>query len=274
MNKSRQHSTAHGTARPRKRKLDSLQRPITLRGFLRFEILGLLIVLAAGGLIFYFWHQNYYYYSTNHAVVTGDVANITPNRTGTITTIYYRVGDSVQAGATIAILQTNNGSSFNATSPISGQIVSEGSLPTILVGLGQQLGTGQVVQEGQNIAQVVDPTSIQIVALVNASYAQDVEPGQDVDVKVPAVTSDTLNGTVNSILPVAADVATGNPNPAYQQYLKQYQGVPVAINLGGTGGFTFRPGEQANITIHIHEDSSSFQPTVVVGPTATPTPSP
>jgi MFS family permease len=82
-----------------------------------------------------------------------------------------------------------------------------------------------------------------------------------------------LNGVLGClILPVAADVATGNLNPVYLQYLKQYQGVPVAINLGGTDGFTFRPGEQANVTIHIHEDSSSFQPTVVVGPTATPTP--
>jgi hypothetical protein len=87
------------------------------------------------------------------------------------------------------------------------------------------------------------------------------------------VTSDTLHGTVNSILPVDAQVATGNPNQAYQQY-PQWQGVPVEINLGGTGGYTFRPGDQASVTIHIHEDSSSFQPTVVVGPTPTPTQAP
>jgi multidrug resistance efflux pump len=241
---------------------------------LRYEFLGLLVLAIAGSLIGYFWYQGYYYYSTDHAFVTGDVANLTPNRTGTITTIYYRVGDSVQAGDTVARLQTNDGSSFDAKSPISGQIVSEGSIPTILVGLGQQLGTGQVIQEGQNIAQVVGPNSIQIIAVVDPSHSKDVVPGQDVDVQVPGVTSDTLHGTVNTILPVAADWAAGNPNPSYQQYVQQYQGVPVEINLGGTGGYTFRPGDPASVTIHTHEDSSSFQPTVVVGPTPTPSPQP
>jgi multidrug resistance efflux pump len=240
---------------------------------LRFEFLGLLVLVIVGGVIFYFWHQGYYYYSTDHAFVTGNVANITPNRTGTITNIYYQVGDSIQAGDKIATLQTNNGSSYDAKSPISGQIVSEGSIPTILIGTGQQLGVGQVIQEGQNIAQVVDPNSIQIAAVVDASRIKDVVPGQDVDVHVPGVTSDTLHGTVNQILPVAALLATGNPNLAYLQY-PQYQGVPVEINLGGTGGYTFRPGEMASVTIHTHEDASSFQPTVVVGPTATPSPEP
>jgi multidrug resistance efflux pump len=273
MNNSKQYSTTHHTARPRRRKQNPLQRAVTLRGFLRLDLLALLIVLVAGGVIFYLWHQNYYY-STNHAVVTGNVVNITPNRTATITNIYYRVGDNVQAGDKIATLQTNTGSSYDAISPISGQIVSEGSLPTILVGLGQQLGTGQVIQEGQNIAQVVDPTSIQIIAVVDPSRSKDVVPGQDVDVRVPAVTSDTLHGTVNTILPVAADWAAENSNPAYQQYLQQYQGVPVEINLGGVGGYTFRPGDPASVTIHTHEDTSSFQPTVVVGPTPTPSPEP
>jgi multidrug resistance efflux pump len=109
---------------------------------------------------------------------------------------------------------------------------------------------------------------------VDPNQVQNVKPGQDVDVRAPAVTSDTLHGTVNTILPVAADIASGNPNPAYQRYLPQYQGVPVEINLGGTGGYTFRPGDPASVTIHIHEDSSSFQPTVVVGPTPTPTQEP
>jgi multidrug resistance efflux pump len=240
---------------------------------LRYEFLVLLILAIAGSLIGYFWYQGYYYYSTDHAYVSGNVVNITPDRTGAITNIYYRVGDYVQAGNKIATLQTNNGGSFNAISPITGQIISEGAVPTILIGTGQQLGVGQVIQEGQNLAQVVDPTSIQIVAVVDPSRSKDVVPGQDVDVHVPAVTSDTLHGTVNEILPVAANLAVGNPNPAYQQYT-QWQGVPVVINLGGVGGYTFRPGDPANVTIHIHEDSSSFQPTVVVGPTATPTQQP
>ena len=142
------HSTpspASTTRRTRKRKLNPLQRPVTFRSFWRYEFLVLLVLAIAGSLIGYFWHQGYYYYSTDHAVVTGDVVNITPNRTGTITNIYYRVGDSVQAGQTIATLQTNTGGSYNATSPINGQIVSEGSIPTILVGIGQQLGVGQVI---------------------------------------------------------------------------------------------------------------------------------
>ena len=49
---------------------------------------------------------------------------------------------------------------------------------------------------------------------------------------------------------------------------------PPQINLGGTGAYTFRPGEPASVTIHIHEDAASFQPTVSVGPTVTPTPEP
>jgi multidrug resistance efflux pump len=183
------------------------------------------------------------------------------------------VGDNVQAGDKIATLQTNTSSSYDAISPISGQIVSEGSLPTILVGLGQHLGVGQVIQEGQNVAQVVDPNSIQIIAVVDPNHSKDVVPGQDVDVRVPAVTSDTLHGTINAILPVAAGLAAGSPNPTYQPYLQNLAGgVPVEINLGSTGGYTFRPGEAASVTIHIHDSTSSFQPTVVVGPTPTPTP--
>jgi multidrug resistance efflux pump len=283
MNKSQQHPTTHAArlshaaahhATPRRRRrIKPLQRPITLSSFLRFEILGLLIVVAAGVGGFYLWHQGYYYYSTDHAFVTGTVSNIAPDRTGTLTDIYYRVGDTVQAGDKIATVHTNNGGSFDARSPINGQIVSEGSLPTILIGTGQQLGTNQVVQEGQNIAQVVDPTSIQITAIIDGSHIKDIAPGQDVDVHVPAVSSDTLHGTVNEILPVAANLAAGNPDPAYQQY-PQYQGVPVQINLGSIGGYTFRPGEAASVTIHIHEDASQFQPTVVVGPTVTPSPEP
>jgi multidrug resistance efflux pump len=281
-----QHSAAHAARhqshatnvqhmhRRRRRRLNPLQQPITMRSFLRFEFLGLLSLVAAGALIFYLWHQGYYYYTTDHAMVTGDVVNVMPDRTGSITNIYYRVGDNVQKGDTIATLQTNNGRSFDAKSPISGQIVSEGSVPTMLVGLGQQLGTGQVIEEGQNVAQVIDPNSVQIVAVVDLNHFKDVVPGQDVDVRVPAVTSNTLHGAVNRVLPVASVYAAGNPNPAYAQLLQQYQGVPVEIYIAGTGGYTFRPGEQATVSIHTHEDSSSYLPTIVVGPTNTPTAEP
>jgi multidrug resistance efflux pump len=274
MDKSQQHATTSHRTQRRRRVVNPLQQAITLSSFLRFEFFGLLLLVIAGGLIFFFWHQDYYYYTTDHAFVTGNVANIMPNRTGTITNIYYRVGDNVRAGDKIAVLQTNNGSSFDAISPISGQIVSEGSIPTILVGLGQQLGVGQVLQADQNIAQVVDTNSIQIIAVVDSSHAKDVKVGQDVDVQVPSVTDNTLHGVVNTILPVSADWAAGNPNPAYQPYLQKYQGVPIEIYLAAAGAYTFQPGAQAIVTIHTHEDESSFLPTVVVGPTATPSPEP
>jgi hypothetical protein len=94
----------------------------------------LLAVIATGAAIFYVWYQGYS--STGPALVTGTGTNVAPNRTGTLAPIYYRVGDTVQAGDKITTLHTNNGGSYDALTSINSSMCCNWSLPPSFCCLG------------------------------------------------------------------------------------------------------------------------------------------
>lgn len=63
--------------------------------------------------------------------------------------------------------------------------------------------TGDVVQPGQPIAKLYDPTRMQLVAVVREELAGRLQPGQPVDVTLDAL-GESCAGTISEIVPMAA----------------------------------------------------------------------
>jgi multidrug resistance efflux pump len=219
-----------------------MQQVRSIRRLLLIGVLAALALLLLGGLWGYLWHQGYYFYATDDATVSGDVATAAPKATGAITTVYHRVGSAIHRGDIIAALQRDDGSMENVRSPIDGSIVQEGATP------------GEVLQAGQELAQVVNLRTVYITAYVEDTHIKDIHADQGVDVAVESVSGVTLHGTVTRVLPVTAATLGALPTTDYASgnFTKVTQRVPVQITLGGDAGLALYPGVPASVTIHLH----------------------
>src|SRR5690348_9469444 len=70
-------------------------------------LIAIVAVVLAAGIGGYLLYTNYYYYSTDDAVVTGNIVNIVPRVTGTLSRLDVQVGDTVSAGQTIGTVAGN-----------------------------------------------------------------------------------------------------------------------------------------------------------------------
>jgi multidrug resistance efflux pump len=203
-------------------------------------ILAVVISMGVGGYLLY---NNYNFYSTDDAQVTGNIVNVVPQISGTLTQLNVQVGDYVTANQVIGTVQPMGFQSFTdrLRSPEAGVIVQ---VPGVV---------GQQVTTGSTVAQVTDLQSVKVTAYVDESAVKNIASGQTVSIHVDAYNSD-VPGHVTQVIGAAAsqfallpttDNSSGN-------YTKVSQRIPVYIYTNNPPDGSLLPGMSVEVTVHLH----------------------
>src|SRR6266568_1761317 len=112
-------------------------------------VVALVLGASIGGYLLY---TNYYFYSTDDAVVTGNIVNIVPRVTGTLSRLDVQVGDYVSAGQSIGTVSGNPPGlvTERLIAPINGVIIQ---VPGVV---------GQSVSTKETIVQETDLSGVKI----------------------------------------------------------------------------------------------------------------
>ena len=223
-----------------------------MRRLILVPVLIFLALAAIGAGIAYWVYDNYTFYRSDDAQLTSQIINVSAPAAGTLTTLNVKLGDAVTAGQTIGTITgapttsasgtSGSTASINITSPLNGTIIQ---VPTV---------QGQGVAPGLPIAMVTDLNAITVTAYVDESAINNIQVGQNVDIKIDAYSDTNFNGHVQQIVKATAGQFSLLPNqdPTSSNFTKVGQRIPVIITLEGNGGKQLLPGMSVSITIHIH----------------------
>jgi HlyD family secretion protein len=211
----------------------------------------LLLLIILGGLAFALLRGNAAPRATyqNQTVVkgnlqltvsaTGPIQGTTYNAdflvTGKISEIDVSVGQHVKAGQTLARLDTStlpsnvNQSNAVLTAPHDG---------TITVITGAVGASSSVGNSGTHFIQIVDTSSLQIVAAVNETDVGKVAVGNTVQFTINAYGNQQFSGTVSAIAPQGQSVSNVVTYP-----------VTINVDMNSIKGVNVLPSMTANVTI-------------------------
>jgi multidrug resistance efflux pump len=202
-------------------------------------ILAVIIAMGVGGYLLY---NNYNFYSTDDAQVTGNIVNVVPQISGTLTDLNVQVGDYVSANQVIGTVEPM-GYQFtdHIKAPMGGVIVQ---VPGVM---GQQVSTATAV------AQITDLKGIKVTAYVDESAVKNIAVGQAADIHVDAYNSN-VSGHVTQIIGAAASQFSLLPTTdnSSGNYTKVSQRIPVYIYTDSPPDGSLLPGMSVEVTIHLH----------------------
>jgi len=203
-------------------------------------ILAVIISMGVGGYLLY---NNYNFYSTDDAQVTGNIVNVVPQISGTLTQLNVQEGDYVTANQIIGTVTPMGFQSFTdpLRAPETGVIVN---VPGVV---------GQQVTAASTVAQVTDLQSVKIEAYVDESAIKNIAVGQAVDIHVDAYNSD-VPGHVTQIIGASASEFSLLPTTdnSSGNYTKVSQRIPVYIYTNNPPDGSLLPGMSVEVTIHLH----------------------
>jgi multidrug resistance efflux pump len=200
------------------------------------NILGIFIVaaLVIGGV--YYYNQNVNYIKTDDARVTGDMTQVVAPTAGKVTDWSAKTGETFSQDNVLG--QISDGThSVSITAPMDGTVVQD------------SVKSGQLVQAGQVLAQVVNMKKLYVTANIDETDIKDIEVGADVDVVIDEDSSTTLNGKVEEIGSATNSVFSLLPQQNTSgNYTKVTQKVPVKISISSYSEKVV-PGMNAEVKI-------------------------
>src|SRR5947209_17947100 len=203
-------------------------------------ILGITIAMGVGGYVLY---NNYNFYSTDDAQVTGNIVNVVPQVSGTLTDLTVQVGDYVAANQVIGTVTPMGFQSFTdrLRAPETGVIVQ---VPGVV---------GQQVTTASTVAQITDLQSVKVTAYVDETAVKNIAVGQGADIHVDAYNS-TVSGHVTQVIGAAASQFSLLPTTdnSSGNYTKVSQRIPVYIYTNNPPDGSLLPGMSVEVTIHLH----------------------
>jgi multidrug resistance efflux pump len=213
-----------------------------------------LSILAIAGGIGYWIYNNYNYYTTDDAQITGQTLNINSPQGGQLTALNVKLGDPVNAGQVIGIINTTNTTTPNSTTTSSAPTSIDVSSP--IKGTIIQISAiqGQNVTPGLPLVEIADLTNSTVTAYIDENTINNVKPGQQVDVHIDAYNGTTYTGSIQHIVQSTAGQFSLLPTIDYADgnFSKVEQRIPVIVSLPGSGGNALVPGMSAEVTIHLH----------------------
>lgn len=214
------------------------------------------VVLVAVVFGYRYWYNAQHFVSTDNALVSGDLAQVSSTNAGRVASIGVDVGDLVKKGQAVASVEISMPSTLGLSGaagggPVQGtKITSDLVAPVNGVVVAKPVSVGDLVSPGQPVLQVVDLGQLWVTANVDESAISRVDVGQTVEVHVDALGKD-LKGTVMAITPASAATFSLLPqNNASGNYTKVTQRVPVKIAVDYAGSTLF-PGTSAEVTIKV-----------------------
>lgn len=217
-----------------------------MRRLIVVPLIVILAVLAIVGGIGYWIFNSYTYYGTDDAQVSAPLVTISSPQAGQLTNYALKLGDTVDAGQTLATITTTaaNGTKVeqSLSSPISGTVIQSSGIE------------GQSVTPGQSLLEVADLHNLKVTAYVDESAISNVKVNQDVDIKIDAFGGTSYTGHVERIVQATAGTFSLLPSTdnASANFTKVGQRIPVIVTLDGSGSNDIVPGMSASVTIHLH----------------------
>jgi multidrug resistance efflux pump len=203
-------------------------------------ILAITIAMGVGGYLLY---NSYNFYSTDDAQVTGNIVNVVPQVSGTLTDLNVQVGDYVAANQVIGTVTPMGFQSFTdrLRAPETGVIVQ---VPGVV---------GQQVTSASTVAQITDLQSVKVTAYVDETAVKNLAVGQAADIHVDAYNS-TVSGHVTQVIGAAASQFSLLPTTdnSSGNYTKVSQRIPVYIYTNSPPDGSLLPGMSVEVTIHLH----------------------
>lgn len=222
------------------------------------NILVLVVAVAGLGFLALYLYDRSNFIETDDARISANTINIMATSPGKITDWSVVPGDKVSSNAIIGTEQTAGTAASSASStapaatgaatkpatanvdikaPISGTIIQNIVEP------------GQTVAAGQPLAMIADLNKVYVVANIEETRINDVEPDQTVDITLDAFPGDTFNGKVVSITRATASTFSMIPTGTTSgSYTKVIQKIPVQISID-TAGKDILPGMSASVRI-------------------------
>lgn len=203
-------------------------------------ILAITIAMGVGGYLLY---NSYNFYSTDDAQVTGNIVNVVPQVSGTLTDLTVQEGDYVTANQIIGTVTPMGFQSFTdrLRAPETGVIVQ---VPGVV---------GQQVTTASTVAQITDLQSVKVTAYVDETAVKNIAVGQAADIHVDAYNS-TVSGHVTQVIGAAASQFSLLPTTdnSSGNYTKVSQRIPVYIYTNSPPDGSLLPGMSVEVTIHLH----------------------
>jgi multidrug resistance efflux pump len=174
------------------------------------------LTLAAVALFgFLLWHDHTLYVSTDNAIITGAMVQVTSPGAGQVRSVDVDIGDQVVQNQVIATLAVPNLVWVRA--PFDGIVVARQSNP------------GDTVATGRSIVTVADPMQSWVQAQVEETQISRIRAGQPADVTIDAVGT-TLKGRVVGVGRAAS--SSLQPQGNGQGFIaRSRQLVPVKIEV-------------------------------------------
>ncbi len=209
-------------------------------------IVVIIALLGAGG--YYFYYQGQHYISTDDAQLNAGLVTAVALAPGQIVGNLPSPGEHYKAGATLLrekVAVPAQGThratttTIDVAAPIAGRIAS------------LEVMSGQYVQAGTPLAQMVGWQGNQVVAYVPETQIGSVKVGQTVDVTIDAYPSDTFPGHVQAIVPATQAALSILPTTQSSgTFTKVTQRVPVYISFENPDGADLYMGLSVEVRIH------------------------
>jgi multidrug resistance efflux pump len=212
------------------------------------------VLIIAGVLGFRMYYNGQHFVSTDNALITGDMVQVSSTNPGRISSEQVDVGDVVkkdQPMATVDVPVTSNLGLALATGPTQGtQVPNQLTSPVNGVVVAKPANIGEMVLPGQPVLTVVDLGKLWVTANVDESQINRINIGQPAEVHVDML-GRAFKGQVMAITPASAATFSLLPqNNASGNYTKITQRVPVKIAMDYAGQTLF-PGTSVEVKISV-----------------------
>ncbi len=193
---------------------------------------GITILLAIAGIV---WASNFFinyyrYEITNDATIEQYILPLNTRVTGYVSKIYFTDYQKVNAGDTLLIIDGNE---------YHPKVISTPDLPyTVITApfsgyLGRRtLEEGQFIQVGQTIVNLVRDESKWVIANYKEKQIESIHIGQEIKIKVDAVSGKVFKGKVTSISSATGSKYSLLPTDnSSGNFVKIQQRIPVRIDF-------------------------------------------
>jgi len=102
---------------------------------------------------------------------------------------------------------------------------------------------GELVDQGTDLVEMVDPNSEYFVANVPINYVSSIRPGQSVVVTIPGMNTPPIRGTVQVINPAT------DPNSQSIQVRISLRSIPSLVTAGTYGNVQIKIGEDRSVVL-------------------------
>jgi multidrug resistance efflux pump len=190
------------------------------------------------------WHDSSYYVKSTTARVSGSVVQVSAPDAGEVTALPFNVGDSVEAGQTVATLNVALSQAVGSSSAGTVEVPIKAPMAGTIIK--RFLDIGDRAAAGAPLISLVNLANLYIVADVDESKVPSIQIGQPATIYLRAFDKN-IDGQVFGLTPATADLVT---TATGTQAASGTPEVPIMIGFSEPD-LPIYPGMSAEVTIRV-----------------------